>query len=151
MVSISDLSYLILIVLDCPLVRHIFAAILLLLIFKVACESPDLLTLDRVIYQAIIKLKTQLMSELNVTSTVNQFDFNHARWVCDVKHYRLVPDRWPAGTLIGLSDRIVLGNFNQVAAFAQVLSIDNMHFELGIVANIRLRIDKLMLVSLCIL
>lgn len=91
------------------------------------------------------------MSELDVTGTVDQFDFDHARRVRYVKHYRLVPDRLPTRTLIGLSNRIVLGHFNQIAAFSQVLSVDNMHFKLSIVANIGLWVDKLMFVSLCIL
>ena len=71
MVPIPDLPNLVVIVLHSPLVRHVLPHVLLLFVLVVGRERPDLLPLNRVVYQPVIEFKTQFMSEFDVAGAVD--------------------------------------------------------------------------------
>ena len=71
MVPIPNLPNLVMIVLHSPLVRHVLPHVLLLFVLEVARERPDLLPLNRVVYQPVIEFKTQFMPEFHVACAVD--------------------------------------------------------------------------------
>ena len=141
-----DLSDLVLVVLDRTLVGH-----LPLILIEVGREGPNLLSLHRVINQPVIVFQVQFVSQLDVPAAIDQLNDDHLRRVDYVKHDRLVPNRCVTNPLVRLGDRVVLGDLHQVGTLSQVLCVDDVHFKLGVVANVGVRIHVLVFVSLGLL